>query len=69
MNIFGSKVSFVNILRAHRLETKKTWTGPTVGATIIYDTYCYCCTFGALLFSLTTRYDIIIECTIHSLGY
>ena len=49
MNNFDSKVSFVNIIRAHGLATKETSTGPTVvvvvGATIIttlvYDTYCY----------------------------
>ena len=63
MNICDSKVSFVNIIRAHGLETQEAWTGPTaVGATIIYDMYCYCCTFGIRLVSLTTGYDIITEC-------
>ena len=46
INIFDSKVSFVNIILAHGLETKETRTGPTVvvGATIyiitiiVYDT-------------------------------
>ena len=62
-------VLLVKILRAHGLETKETWTGPTaVGATIVYDTYCYCCTFGVRLV-LLTRYDIKIECIIHSSGY
>ena len=44
MNIFDSKVSFVNIIHAHGLETKDTQTGPTavvVGATVMYDTYCH----------------------------
>ena len=70
MNIFYSKVSFVNIIRAHGLETKETWTAPTaaVGATIIYDTYCYCCTFGVRMVSLTTYY-IIVSYIIHSLGH
>ena len=37
MNVFDSKVFFVNIIRAHGLETKETLTGPTVvvGAAII----------------------------------
>ena len=69
MNIFDSKVSFVNIIRAHELEPKETWTGPTAGATIIRDTYCYCCTLGIRLVLLTTRYDMKIECIIHSMGY
>ena len=34
MNIYDSKVSFVNIIRAHGLETKETWTGP-------YSSRCY----------------------------
>ena len=61
---FYSKVSFINTTRAHGLETKEAWTGPTaaVGATIIYDTCCYYCrcTLSIRLVSLTTRYDIII---------
>ena len=47
MNICDSIVSFVNRIHAHGLKTKETWAGPTavVGATIIYDTYYYWCTF------------------------
>ena len=69
MNIFDSVVSFVTVIRTQGLETKETRTGPTaVGATNTYDTYCYSCTFGVRLVSLT-RYGIILKRIIHSLGY
>ena len=53
------------MVRAHGLETNET---TAVGATIIYDTYCYCCTFGVRLVLLTTIYDIKKECKLHFLG-